>query len=81
MSKEVKKKEVTPELKSGATAHSDSNFEGQEHQSLRKGLQNKLVEIPEEAKENASVHQAAKDRRFTTTGEPSKAPCYVEDAE
>jgi hypothetical protein len=80
MSTDVKKKEATPELRSGATAHSSSNYPGQEVESRRVGLQSKLAEVPADAKENTSVHQAAKDRRFATTGEPSQAPCY-EDVE
>lgn len=76
MSKEAKKKEATPELKSGATAHSDSNFEGQEHQSLRLGHQAKTAEPVKDAVENKSAHESARQNRFQINGEPNAAPRF-----
>ena len=45
-------------------------------QTRRLGHEAATREAVKEAVENTAAHQAAKDRRFQTNGEPSKAPCY-----
>ena len=79
MSKE-EKKEATPELKSGATAHSSSNYPEQERESLRLGHEAATRETVKDAVENKSAHENARQGRFQATGEPAQA-CSYEDAE
>lgn len=62
--------------KSGAKAQEKarSNYEGQEHESLRLGHEADTKEAVVDAKENKSVHQKAKNDRFAVNGECSAAP-------
>jgi hypothetical protein len=51
-----------------------------ENASRRIGLQDRLKEDVKITKHDQGALNAARQRRFDTTGEPSTAPCY-EDAE
>jgi hypothetical protein len=53
----------------------------QENQARRIGLQDKLAEkVVQQAKNDQSALDRARATRFSTTGEPSKAPCAEEVA-
>jgi len=74
-------KEQKQNLPSGANpSKAKSNYDGQEHESLRLGHQAATVEKVVDATENKTAHAKAKAARFDANGEPSAAPRF-EDAE
>jgi hypothetical protein len=54
--------------------HAKSNYDGQEHESLRLGHQAATRENVKDVVEDKNCHAKAKAARFEITSEPSKAP-------
>lgn len=53
---------------------SKSNYAGQEKETLREGHEAATRESVKDAVENTKAQDAAKAKRFATTGEPNEAP-------
>ena len=68
-------KATEQKLPSGAQpSKARSNYPGQELESNRVGLQDRLKEDVKNAKEDKGCLERAKQARFASTGEPTEAP-------
>jgi hypothetical protein len=69
---------MSKEKKHEAPKGAQSNYPGQEHESVRRGTQARLAEKVVDAAANKDAHQNAKNNRFAVTGECSEAPTVAD---